>query len=297
MTRTTFALSAAVIYGTWVGGGAWADISVEEARDVAEAASGTSLDDATVATESSPPGSGRTVARFTTTGDPGSRTTHEVDLTDGRFTGFVLDRPSSTGAALPDAAATAAAQAAAEQYMGDDAQGLVWSVAGRGNGEARLEGQRPYLPDPSRTGLTPSCSVCVGNDGVVTSLVIHRWESEPLAATVTLEQALAIAEAEAGAGACTPLVGPHLVQRAGQLYWGMELLDSTGEGHLFHIDARSGAVLRHDVSGTKPYTPEQRMRHEAARVRGLVLWCVVGGALLVLGLATVAVVRRRRNGA
>jgi hypothetical protein len=306
-----------------------AELRTEEARVLAEAASGVSLVGAKAV-----PREG-TMGRFVEfqTSDP--RATYRVNLTLGQLDLWSLDsHPAPDALArLTADEAFASARAAARRAMGEAADGLTWAPAvDHGNPlvlDCSAEGKP--LGDPPLPGLCARCTAMVSMvDGTVLSYEQYIPDPDsPARVLISEEQARAAALAYArdhvswGAGAVT---GQPSVTRAGgprRFTWWVPVRPDVpvqkwdGDERIVEIDAATGeivvvcepesgapsvpsgtgsgvaAIAKAPLAPAGPRRPSASAAPASSPPPGFP-WLPVGGGAAVVMLAAGALILRRR---
>ncbi len=305
------AVALALLTGALAGRVAVADISVTDARRIAEQAAGWDLSDAEEHVEEIPLGEGREpirVVRFTL-GDPGpAARSCTVNLTQGVFKGFLLPSPATPSGdeSVPPDAALSAARASASQALGEEAETLEWTVEDSGRDLYMVKGNGPMAGDPPRDGLTATCWIKVAR---ATGEVVSYHQTipvsrEPMPLAVARDAAVAAACAASGYDG-DPVGEPTLFQGGGGATWYVVLPADTGQV-TYVIDAASGDVstLERDVSYrarpdharrvVPPRTPPAAVSPDAPSHPAFP-WPLAAGAALLLAAGLGLVLLRRRR--
>ena len=222
---------------------AWAAITVEEARVIAQAHTATSLDNAEVWVRDI--GGGLQIATFRVNDGDECVESVRVDMTHGVFDCVSRPRPEGTPT-LTAEQCLAYAQAEAEAQMGDDAQNLTWTAELLVDEEVLCAGKGPLVGTPPRSGLTPSCEVNVSTvDGTILDFSDSIPEGEePMTPTVSAEEAEQIALQAVDIEGATVVGSPELVQERGQLSWFVNVRPPWGEPDwIVQVSATTGGVI------------------------------------------------------
>jgi len=279
---------------------ATADITVEEAHDLAEDSVSAVLGPEPVRMDEAP--TGPKIATFAGTLDTGQEVRVMVELTDGVLGGYMRDGAwTSEGDPGPNVSAAEAERVAREEarrILGEQAENLTWKPIRTPSGrDYKFDADGPLLGDPPRRGLSPHVTVSVSDrDGMVISYSqIMPTEDAPIPVTVSRDEALRIATGRLVPGGHEIVREPYLYQRWGRVEWrftvraprpaddpAARLGDAAYD---FRIDAATGEVI--DTAATRAAS-----RPPSAPVP----WPLIATAAAVIvaaGLGLVLVRRRR----
>jgi hypothetical protein len=291
-----------------------AEITVDEARVIAESRAGHSLASAIVHQSEL---ASEPRVEFVEGTDPATRCTWSVRLRDGAYTGYTRNSAHSA----PDTApmtqdeALAMAQDQAAQEFGAEAGAMRWRVQTETPTALTFYGVGPDMGDPPRGGLAPGCEVTVlpSKRTIAAFLVFRPIERAPLPVTITKDQAVATARralAECtGRPEDTPLAEePGLGQHRDVVSWSVRFVPAGGEWStdwLCQVDAQSGKVIMTSdtrdwapasspTAATPPTSAPAASPPAAARTRQW-SWPYLAGAGVLALLAGVVIVARRRR--
>jgi len=248
---TRIKLFAAALLAAGLVATARCDITVDEARRIAEKHAGHSLADARVVQTD------LEVLQKVSFQDPTSPELgreYSVDVTHGLFLGWFQ---TSDGAA-PDAKATLSdaevlkiAKAALTEHMSAGAADVEWRLLGDEDNVVRYLCPGPLLGDPPRIGLSPSGGVDVSrrNGAIMALTACMPWSTTPLPVNVSEEEAVRIAR-RATKLDWPPSDKPLLVQRGEAVTWYVQLGREGGQKQSCDINARTGDVLSTSSSGS-----------------------------------------------
>ena len=177
------------------------ELTIDEARAVAEQAMGVSLSGAKVETRATTYAD--TLAIFELPPRGGRCSMYFVGLRSGRFLGYSVPRPSSHAtdrAALTTEEALQVAKTEALTRMGDVAAKFEWQTHDSSPGYVEVAGIAPPVGDPPHLGLEPFCWVRVDRASGTVCSYRQYWplRPDPVAPKVPREEAVRTAIKEFG---------------------------------------------------------------------------------------------------
>ncbi len=314
--KYAFALTAVIMSSI----AAHADITIEEARTVAERAARGSLAGAEATRDET---GGVATYHFRSKDAAGRKVgDYVVGASTGQLAYYELapvraSRGGQSGEPITCDRALAIAEAEAERLGGSASAGVNWAVAPGRRGGWTVNGEGPLAGDPPRHGLSAEFTVDVLPDGAL--LAYSQRLPDPartgLPVSVTREQAIATAQSAVAQPTYLPVEEPRLFEGRDGVVWTVELGDPAapaegrgGKGqppvYIVRIDAQTGAVL--ETGGTTAKAPSKGtktgLRHSGAVAdpHHPFPWLALGAgavALVLLLTGTALVVRRRRRAA
>jgi hypothetical protein len=297
------ALLYLVAFGWLVPPAASADISIEEARKIAEGCAGHSLADARVEL-----GGAESPWRVSFLQDvgPDCPACWAVDTRRGCLSDYwQIPQPVTGAEPITDEQALGLAREEAARVLGPEGTGLVWSVRSSGTETIELGGAGPPTGDPPRAGTAPECSVSIMRaSGKVRRLFASRPDdATPLPVSVTKEQAVEAARDEFVRETkldrnTVPAKEPSLAQERGRVWWSVEFAygpQDLAARWSCRVDAQTGALIDTDSPAGVPPPGLPARRAASAPSARPPFWPYLAGAGVLVALAGIVVVARRRR--
>ncbi|MBD3173979.1 MAG: hypothetical protein GF320_02260 [Armatimonadia bacterium] len=239
------------------------------------------------------------VARYDAGLPDGSEVTYIVNLTEGRFQGFVLREPPADADSDPmtDGEALDLARSTAERLLGTEASELTWEQQETALTEDRVEFKATGEPvrGEGSVVLPATCRVSVD----LAAGVVAEYHQRPSAAVkgevMSEASAVSVALAEYGQTDGAVVEKAELYHHNGQALWSVLVSSAQKAPCYYSINALTGAVVTASPGAGVPSPGGSKRAAHGREAQGPLVWWVAGSAAVLLIAGAVLVLLRRRS--